>query len=96
MSVVSLVIRRAARDNASPLSEASLTLRPSSSLEALKVAVRQAFAPELDGQVRRELRFFFFVCFDLFDRACLCFLVPFLAPSLSLEEKNEEFSPRKL
>ena len=55
MSVVSLVVRRASRDtNSSALSEASLTLRPSSSLDALKAAVRQAFAPELDGQVRRN------------------------------------------
>lgn len=58
MSVVSLVVRRAARDSSSSssTSEASLTLRPSSSLDALKAAVRQAFAPELDGQVRRRQR----------------------------------------
>jgi hypothetical protein len=54
MSVVSLVVRRASRDNHSSLPETSLTLRPSSSLDALKAAVRQAFAPELDGQVRRR------------------------------------------
>ena len=58
MSVVSLVVRRATRDDnsSSGLSEATLTLRPTSSLEALKAAVRQAFAPELDGQVRRRRR----------------------------------------
>ena len=55
-SVVSLVVRRAAaRDTTTnSVSEASLTLRPSCSLEALKAAVRQAFAPELDGQVRAK------------------------------------------
>lgn len=49
MSVVSLVVRRASRDGGT--ADASLTLRPTTTLEALKSAVRTAFAPELDGQV---------------------------------------------